>query len=137
VSEADRVELIREGFAAWERGDVAAALANYHEDVVTYAPPEVGNAGTYHGIDGFLRWTQDWLEAWETFEQELVSVEPLGERHAIARVDQHGVGKGSGIEVNRQATYVYEIREGKLTFLSIFFDHDAALALVREREGAD
>jgi hypothetical protein len=47
------------------------------------------------------------------------------------------VGKGSGIEVVRDATYVYEIRDEKLVYMALFFDHEAALAQAREREAAD
>lgn len=137
MSEERRVELIRQGFENWEAGDVEATLALYDPDVVVYAPPEIGNSGTFHGIDGFRRWSQDWFEAWETFEQELLSVEPVGERHVLSNVMQHGVGKGSGIKVDRGATYVYEIKDEKLVYMALFFDHDAARALAHEREGAD
>ncbi len=137
MSEDRRVELIRQGFENWEAGDVEATLALYDPQIVTYAPLEIGNSGTFHGIDGFMKWTHGWLEAWDTFEQELLSVEPVGDRHAIARVMQHGVGKGSGIKVDRGATYVYEMKDEKLIFLSLFFDHDAAVALAHEREAAD
>ncbi len=136
MSDDPRVELIREGFAAWEAGDVETTLAMYDPEVEVYAPPEIGNAGTFHGTDGFLQWAQAWFEAWETFEQELLAIEVIGERHAIARVVQHGVGKGSGVRVDRSATYVYEIRDQKLSYMALFFDHDNAVALAREREAS-
>jgi len=132
-----REQLIREGFESWERGNVEDTLALYDSQIEVYSPPEVGNPGTFHGIDGFLRWAQTWQEAWESFTQELIRVEPVGDGHALAVVDQVGVGKGSGIRVERRATWVYEIRDEKLVYLAIFFDHDRALALAREREGAD
>jgi ketosteroid isomerase-like protein len=134
MNEDPRIALIRRGFEAWESGDVEAAVALYDPEVEVYAPPEIGNSGTFHGIDGFLAWTEAWLEAWETFDQDLLAIEPLGEHHAVSRVIQHGVGKGSGIKVDREATYVYEIRDGRLTFMALFFDHDAAVRLARERE---
>jgi ketosteroid isomerase-like protein len=134
MSEDRRVQLVREGFEAWERGDFETATAMYDPDIVTYSPPEVGNSGTFHGVDGFFAWVQAWLEAWERFDQELLSIEPSGERHVIVRVLQHGVGRGSGVRVDRAATWVYEIRDERLVFLAIFFDHDAAVALARERE---
>lgn len=137
MSEDPRVTLIRRGFDAWEAGDVEGTIALYDPEVVVYAPPEIGNAGTYHGIDGFLGWAQSWFEAWERFEQRIDSIETIGEAHAFARVVQTGVGKGSGIEVERESTYVYEIREDKLVYMALFFDHDAAVAHVREREAAD
>jgi ketosteroid isomerase-like protein len=136
VSEDRRVELIREGVDAWEAGDVDRAIALYDPEIVVYAPPEIGNSGTFHGIDGFFAWTESWFEAWESFSQEPISIEPFGGTHVISRVSQTGVGKGSGIEVVRDATYVYDIRDGKLVYMALFFDHEAALATAREREGS-
>ena len=55
VSEDTRVELIREGFEAWEAGDVEATLALYDPEIVVYAPPEIGNAGhlpRHRGVPG-------------------------------------------------------------------------------------
>ena len=125
MSQDDRVELIRGGFEAWESGDVEATLALYDPEIEVYAPPEIGNAGTYHGIDGFLEWTRAWLEAWETFRAGAGGRSSRSaRRHALARVNQTGEGKGSGIQVERAATYIYDIRDGKLVFMALFFDHE-------------
>lgn len=134
MSRDPRVELIEEGFAAWERGDVEATLAMYDPEIVVYAPPEIGNSGTYRGVDGFLEWTRRWLDAWESFHQDLVAIELVGDAHALGRVRQTAKGKGSGAEVTRDATWVYEIRDEKLTYMAAFFDHKAAVAHARERE---
>jgi ketosteroid isomerase-like protein len=136
VTEDPRIALVKQGFDAWEAGDVEATISLYDPDIEVYAPPEIGNSGTYHGIAGFHSWVQAWLEAWDTFEQDLLAIESVGERHVVSRVMQHGVGKGSGIRVDREATYVYEIEDERLTFMALFFDHDAALALALEREAA-
>ena len=137
MSEDRRVELIRKGFEAWEAGDVEATLALYDPGIEVYAPPEIGNSGTFHGIEGFLEWTTDWLDAWDPFEQTLLSIEPVGERHAVSRVMQSGVGKNSGIKVDRAATYVHEMRDEKLVYMALFFDDERAVALAHEREASD
>jgi ketosteroid isomerase-like protein len=137
MTEDPRITLIREGFDAWESGDVQGALAHYHPEIEIFAPPQIGNAGTFYGVEGFHAWTQAWFEAWESFSQEVNSIETVGDRHALVRVTQTGVGKGSGIEVVRDATYVYELREDKLVYMALFFDHDEAIALAREREGGE
>lgn len=111
----------------------------YDPDVVVYAPPEIGNAGTFHGIQGFLEWAGAWYEAWETFEQELVQVEPVGETHVIADTAQRGKGRGSGVEVERVASWLYDVRDEKVVYMSLYWDRDKALAEARQREaeGAD
>jgi len=129
-----REELVREGWDAWERGDPEEALAYYDSEVVVYAPPEIGNAGTFRGIDGFLEWAGAWYEAWETFEQELLRIELVGETHVVADSLQRGKGRGSGIEVEREANWVYDIRDEKLVYISLYWDRDRAIAAAHERE---
>lgn len=129
-----REELVRRGWAAWESGDAEATIALYHPELVVYAPPEIGNAGTFHGIDGFLEWARAWYEAWETFHQELVGIETVGETHVIADTLQRGKGRGSGVEVEREATWLYDVRGEKLVYMSLYWDRDRALASARERE---
>ena len=129
-----REELIRAGFEAWEAGDVDATLALCDPEIEVFAPPEIGNPGVYRGIEGFLEWTQDWFDAWEDFRQELVAIEMVGDTHALVRVNQTGVGKGSGIEVEQEATYVFQVRGDRLTYLALFLDHANAGELARERE---
>jgi hypothetical protein len=35
------------------------------------------------------------------------------------------------------ATFVWEIREGRLVYMALFFDHEKAVALAHERGAAD
>jgi hypothetical protein len=37
----------------------------------------------------------------------------------------------------RVASWVHEIRDEKLVYMAVFFDHDAAIAHAREREADD
>jgi len=49
----ENVELIRQGFAAFEQGDMSQLLHLMADDVVTYrADPD---RATYHGKEAFLR----------------------------------------------------------------------------------
>jgi ketosteroid isomerase-like protein len=132
-----RVELIELGFEAWERGDVETALSYYDPEVVVYAPPEVGNPGTFHGHAGFMQWVKAWYEAWDSFEQELLRTERVGETHVLADVNQRATGRGSGVEIEREATYVYDIRDEKLVYMAIYFDRAQAEADAREREASE
>jgi ketosteroid isomerase-like protein len=131
-----RVELIELGFDAWERGDVETALSYYDPEVVVFAPPEVGNPGTFHGHEGFMQWVTAWYEAWDPFEQELLRIEPVGDTHVLAVVNQRGTGRGSGVEIEREATWVFDVRDERLIYMALYFDHAQAEADARERETA-
>jgi ketosteroid isomerase-like protein len=134
TTEDRRIELLRTGFEAFERGDMEYALGTLDPEIEVYAPPEVGNTGTFHGHEGFLRWSGIWYEAWDEFNQKLRSVETIGERHVVADVDQTARGRHSGLELKQSATYIYEVRDGKAVYMSITFDPDRAREIARERE---
>jgi ketosteroid isomerase-like protein len=46
------VDVVREGYAAFARGDLTAVLALFAEDAQWYAPDELPTGGTYHGPAG-------------------------------------------------------------------------------------
>jgi ketosteroid isomerase-like protein len=135
MSDADeRVELLLAGWRAFEAGDVPAVLEYFDPEVEVFAPPEAGNPGTFHGHEGFLRWVGHWYEAWEDFSQEIVDVEPFGERCVIADVRQVARGRSAGLELERTVSYVYELRDGKVVYMALFVDADAARGAASERE---
>jgi ketosteroid isomerase-like protein len=134
MSEDPRVELLRTGFEAFERGEIEDVLSTLDPEIEVYAPQEVGNAGTFHGHEGFLRWSSAWYEAWDEFSQKLRKVEPIGERHVVTDVDQTARGRHSRVELKQSATYVYEVRDGKAVYMSISFDPEQARQMARNRE---
>jgi ketosteroid isomerase-like protein len=70
------VELARRGIEAFGRSDMETVLEVLAEDVTVFSSPDLMNAGTYQGHDGFLHWTREWTDAWEGLALDVVSVEP-------------------------------------------------------------
>jgi ketosteroid isomerase-like protein len=133
-TEAERnIELVRAGVDAFTRGDIDAVLAIMDPDVEVFTPPGLANAGTYHGHEGFLHWTAQWLEAWEGFSIELEEIEAVGDAHVIAQIHQRARGRGSGVEVEMRIVYMFEARNGKAVRFHLYPDRDSALAAVRHR----
>lgn len=128
----ENVALVRSGLEAWSRGDLGAATANLDPEVELHTPPEMANAGTYHGLDGYRIWMGNWMEAWQEFEILIARIEPVGQRHVLVELDQRGVGRGSGVEVERPVTQMYEIRDGKAVRFHIYGDWGTAMAAVAE-----
>jgi ketosteroid isomerase-like protein len=128
------VELAQEGLDNWIAGDREATIASFTDDVEVYVPAELGNAGSYQGVEQFRRWFAEWDEAWSEFEMKVESIEPVGERHVVAVIHSRGVGLGSGIEVENILGWVISAQEGRMDFLSLQPDREAAVALARERE---
>jgi ketosteroid isomerase-like protein len=129
------VELVKDGLARWIEGDREAAIATFTEDVEVFVPAELGNAGSYRGIEQFRGWFQAWDDAWSEYEMEARSFEPVGEQHVIVEVESRATGKGSGIEVGNTLGWTMEVREGRLAYLALMPDMDAAREHAVSREG--
>jgi ketosteroid isomerase-like protein len=126
--QAENVRLIRESIEAYDRGDLEYVVGRLDPEIEVYTAPGLINAGTYHGIDGFMQWVSQWLEAWETVQTEIVRVDPIGDHLVVAEVEQRGRGAGSGIDVEMRVGYLYELHDGKGTRFHIYRDREAALA---------
>ena len=130
------LELAQMGLGNWVSGDREAAIAAFADDIEIYVPPELGNAGSYRGIEQFRSWSREWDEAWSEFEMTIGTIEPVGERHIVALIHSRAIGAGSGIEVENSLGWVLGIQEGRMNFLSLQLDLDSARALAAERDSA-
>jgi ketosteroid isomerase-like protein len=132
---AERVQIVQEGMAAYARGDMAAVLARFDDDLELYSPPELGNSPAgFRGPEGYLEWVEAWLEAWEEYTVEVVKIEPVGERHVVADCHQRAIGKGSGIPVEFNAAYMWEVPGERATAFHLYRSWDDAIAAATARE---
>jgi ketosteroid isomerase-like protein len=136
LSPDQKAELARAGLENWIAGDREAAIGTFTDDIEVFVPADLGNAGHYRGVDGFRSWNQEWEEVWDEFEMTLGTVEPVGRNHVVAHMDNRGTGTASGIEVQNSLGWVLEVNdEGRMAYLSLQRDLDAAREHAREREG--
>jgi ketosteroid isomerase-like protein len=133
-SEAERVRLVRRGFQLYVGGDIEGMLELY-DDGVEVTAGEWMNAGPFHGHAGFMEWLRRWNEAWDTFDFDIRSIEPVGERHVVAEVFISGRGAGSGIEVGNTSGWVAEVRNGLGRYVEVTASVEKALEIARRREG--
>ena len=126
------VALARQGFEAFNRGDMEAVLEFLHPDVEVHSTAAVGEEGTYHGHQGFLHWNRLWMDAWEEFWVDLKEIEEVDGHNVLVHVRQIGRGRGSGLEVDQVVTYLFTIDdEGKATRVHIYTEREEALAAAR------
>ena len=98
-------------------------------------PAELGNAGTYRGIEQFRKWNQSWEEVWSEFTMSVVSIETAGEGHVVALINSQGTGTASGIDVENTLGWVLGINEdGLMDYLGLQPDLEAARKHAQERE---
>ncbi len=123
-------------FASFRPEAAEEMLALADPEVEVFASDELANPGSFHGHDGLMQWVGQWLDAWENYKVEVREIEPVGDRHVIARIDQSATGKGSGVPVKMEVTFMTEIRDGKYVALHLYPTKEEAKRIAEEREAA-
>ena len=118
------MEVVRRGFEAFQQGGPEAMLELFSDDVITYRAEPDG--ATLHGKAGFrdavADWTEDFSE-WQVLPQEFTD---LGER-VLARVLQMAQGRNSGVRVEEDWWFLFELTGSKVSKLSFYSNPAAAL----------
>ena len=114
---------------AWNRGDFETVIGGLADDVewVPVTITSVEGGSTFRGRDGVREFFEQWAGTWEKWELDLDDWRDLGDRIvALGRV--HARGRGSGLDLDQTAAYVFDFREGRLARGESFFSHEEALA---------
>ncbi len=111
----ENIQIVRSAFDAYERGDVAQIVALMSDDLVTHRiEPE--NA-VYHGKQGFFEATADWTEDFEEWTAVAEEFVDAGDA-VLVRVHQTALGEASGVPVESDFWFLFEMDEGKVVRLS-------------------
>ena len=82
------VEIVRRIFEAVSRGDAAAVLTLYDDDVVFdmshFQATGVMGRPISHGHEGLRQWFREWHEVWESFEEECEQIIPVGDHEVVS-----------------------------------------------------
>ena len=127
----ENVDLVRAGFAAFERGDMTGMLDLLADDLVVYRADPDG--ATYRGKEGFLEATADWTEGfsdWTVVPEEFIEA---GDS-VVAQVRQVVRGEASGISVEGAFWFVFEVHDARVTKLSFYVRESEALEAAGLRE---
>ena len=123
----ENVELVRDSFAAWERGDLEWLDRHTDPEVEIAQPPNLPGTSTYTGKEGLREALRDWPSQWEDFRIALVETTALDQGRVLAMTRQVGRGKGSGVEVEADFAFVFTVRQGKLVRWQMFTSREEAL----------
>jgi ketosteroid isomerase-like protein len=120
------VDLVREAFDAFMRGEVDRALELADPDIICLRAPPIPDPQTYHGIDGVLQMYADWTTDFDDFEMAAVDYDEVGGR-VFAEIIQRGRGKASGVMVVGRFWFVFTVAEGKITRMDAYLTREQAL----------
>lgn len=73
-----------------------------------------GLEGGYSGMEGFAEYLEDWLEPFSEYHAELLEYIDAGD-FVMVRTSQWGIGRSSGAKAELELTWLYELRNGRIT----------------------
>ncbi len=120
------IATLRGAYAAFNRGDIEAAVQPLDAQIEWTEPPEFPGGGTYHGREGAQRYLAQSRAAWAEVISEPVQFIPAGDRIVVfvhARVRPKDSPEWQ--EVN--LADVYTFRGGKAVAMRAFADRQDAL----------
>ncbi len=123
----ENVEIIRAAFDLYNRRDLAGLQAGATKDAVLYTFTE-GRAENrpFRGREGIREWLESDAEAWEQLRAEVDEFRDLGDRVlAIGRIV--GRGRGSGVELDSPAAWIFDLRGGRVSYMRGYLDPAEAL----------
>src|SRR3954471_9947152 len=92
------LDLVRGGYDAFLRGDIAGVLGIMADDVAWNVPAPLPQAGEAHGPEEVGRFFERLLGIWEDFNVEVEEFVSSGDRVCV-------IGRGSGKVDGREAGY--------------------------------
>ncbi len=88
-------------------------------DAASFSLPDMPAGTRFHGLDGWVAFWRAWLEAWESFDVEYVTVVAEGDEVVIDKTIE-AIGRGSGLEVKVTHAEVWTIRDRRVVRVAIY-----------------
>ena len=125
----ENARLVERAIAAINARDIEGYLACCTENVKLETPLAAVGGG-YEGLDGIRRFLTDVEEAAPDFRMELDGVEEVDSKRVLAFMRTSSTGRASGIRLAADQANVYDLIDGKISHIRIFFDRQEALKAV-------
>jgi ketosteroid isomerase-like protein len=123
---SSNVELVREVYDAWARGDFSGSLDLYDEAITYTTFAAEGDELVLHGLEAVVRWNRQFFSQWRNFRVEARELFDRGEKVLVIG-HQHAEGKGSGAPIDMPVFAVWTFRGGRVIELLITRHREKAL----------
>lgn len=133
---AERIELVKRGYEAWNRGDRSWVLENMRDDVVWTTPPDDPDPATYRGHQEVVGYWEQWRAS--VGQLQFVPAEFIvNGDHIVVTASRTGRGETSGLEVTDRVVQVFRFEGDKCVSVHEYYDLDKALEDIGAEELAE
>ena len=124
----ENVEIVRQGFAAYNRGDLDGALESWATDaVVDWSNSRGLEAGVFRGHDEIRASMERFIGTFENARMELLG-DPIEVDDGLVIAENIAYLQGrDGIEVQARSAFLIKIRDGQQTSLTLYQTKQEAL----------
>ena len=127
---SDNIDLVRSIDAPWAHGDFSASPDWAHPEI-EWEIADGPLPGKWTGIEGMLEGWREFLSAWEDWRAEAEDYRELDDERVLVLFHFKARGKASGLEVGEIFTKgagLWQLRDGKVVKLVLYWDRERALA---------
>jgi|SRR5215211_6479422 len=131
----ENVDLVRSISAPWELGDFSSV--EWAHPKIEFVIADGPAPGSWTGLAGMRKGWREFLGAWEHWRGEADEYRALDGERVLGLFHFSARGKASGLEVGDVRTrgaFLYQLRDGKVIKLVLYWDGDRALEAVGLRE---
>jgi ketosteroid isomerase-like protein len=129
----ENMEILRRADAAFQRGDLTAALADMDEDMTATRAAPLPDIKTYEGREGVRQMLLDWVEGFSDFAMSAEEFIDLNDRQVLVRIHQRAQGTQSGVPIEADFWFLYGFRNRKVVRLDVYLSKHQALEAVAGR----
>jgi uncharacterized protein len=122
----ENVEIVRDGYEAFDRGDMPSWLSRFDPEVVIHENADFPDSLIYRGHAGALQWVESVNELWDDARLDPQTFRSRGE-FVVVSCRATGRGRGSGIPVDVLVHQVFRLRNGKVVEAWAYNDEAEAL----------
>jgi ketosteroid isomerase-like protein len=124
----ENVEIVLDIYDAFRRRDNAAPFAAYAPDIeLDFREGGSPDAqGVYQGHEGVRAAFRTWLAPFRSFGFQPEETRDAGDQ-VLVKVSEHGIGRASGVAVDRCHWALWTLQGGKVVGLRTYYDRANAL----------
>jgi ketosteroid isomerase-like protein len=120
------IEIVRRGYDAWNRGDLAAILELVDPNFEWHEASEVPGGVHVYTREQFESYLMSLERHWEMFKFETQELREAGDL-VVADVLERARGRASGVEVTQRFVHVWTMRNARACRMRAFLDKGEAM----------